>query len=67
MPSLNVGEAIVLGLMSRVPTLVKINQFKGRIHGDDMDIVSYFADIKQNEEDEIKRQEEESMQMGYNY
>ena len=67
LPSLNVGEAIVLGLMSRVPTLVKINQFKGRIHGDDMDIVSYFADIKQNEEDEIKRQEEESMQMGYDY
>ena len=67
LPSLNVGEAIVLGLMSRVPTLVKIDQFKGRIHGDDMDIVSYFADIKQKEEDEIKRQEEESMQMGYNY
>ena len=67
LPSLNVGEAIVLGLMSRVPTLVKIDQFKGRIHGDDMDIVSYFADIKQKEEDEIKRQEEESMQMGYDY
>ena len=67
LPSLNVGEAIVLGLMSRVPTLVKIDQFKGRIHGDDMDIVSYVADIKQKEEDEIKRQEEESMQMGYDY
>ena len=67
LPSLNVGEAVVLGLMSRVPTLVKIDQFKGRIHGDDMDIVSYFADIKQKEEDEIKRQEEESMQMGYDY
>ena len=67
LPSLNVGEAIVLGLMSRVPTLVKIDQFKGRIHGDDMDIVSYFADIKQKEEEEIKRQEEESMQMGYDY
>ena len=49
LPSLNVGEAIVLGLMSRVPTLVKIDQFKGRIHGDDMDIVSYFADIKKKE------------------
>ena len=60
LPSLNVGEAIVF-------TLVKIDQFKGRIHGDDMDIVSYFADIKQKEEDEIKRQEEESMQMGYDY
>ena len=67
LPSLNVGEAIVLGLMSKVPTLVKIDEFKGRLHGDDMDIVSHFADIKQKEEDEIKRQEEESMQMGYNY
>ena len=42
LPSLNVGEAIVLGLMTRVPTLVKIYVFKGRRHGDDMDIVSHF-------------------------
>ena len=61
------GEAIVLGLMSKVPTLVKIDEFKGRLHGDDMDIVSHFADIRQKEEEEIRRQEEESMQMGYNY
>ena len=67
LPSLNVGEAIVLGLMSRIPTLVKIDEFKGRRHGDDMDIVSFFADIRKKEEDEIKRQEQESMEMGYNY
>ena len=67
LPSLNVGEAIVLGLMSRVPTLVKIDEFKGRRHGDDMDIVSYFADIKQKEAEEIKRQEQESKDMGYDY
>ena len=67
LPSLNVGEAIVLGLMSRVPTLVKIDEFKGRRHGDDMDIISFFADIKKKEEDEIKRQEQLSLEMGYNY
>ncbi len=67
LPSLNVGEAIVLGLMSKVPTLVKIDEFKGRRHGDDMDIISFFADIKKKEEDEIKRQEQLSMEMGYNY
>ena len=67
LPSLNVGEAIVLGLMSKVPTLVKIDEFKGRRHGDDMDIVSYFANIKQKEAEELKRQEEETLDMGYDY
>ncbi|WP_405303293.1 helicase HerA-like domain-containing protein [Methanobrevibacter sp.] len=67
LPSLNVGEAIVLGLMSRVPTLVKIDEFKGRRHGDDMDIISFFEDIKKKEEEEIKRLEQESLEMGYDY
>lgn len=60
LPSLNVGEAVVLGLMSKVPTLVKIDEFKGRLHGDDMDIVSYFADIRQKEQEEIEELEKES-------
>ena len=67
LPSLNVGEAIVLGLMSRVPTLVKIDEFNGRRHGDDMDIISYFADIKKKESEEIEKLEQESLEMGYNY
>ena len=67
LPSLNVGEAIVLGLMSRVPTLVKIDEFKGRRHGDDMDIVSYFRDSLKREAEEIERQEDELMDMGYDY
>ena len=53
--------------MSKVPTLVKIDEFKGRLHGDDMDIVSYFADIRQKEQEEIEELEKESMEMGYNY
>ena len=67
LPSLNVGEAIVLGLMSKVPTLVKIDMFKGRRHGDDMDIVSYFKDSLKREEEEIKRAEKETLDMGYDY
>ena len=31
LPSLNIGEAIILGLMTRIPTLVKIDEFQGKI------------------------------------
>lgn len=67
LPSLNVGEAIVLGLMSKVPTLVKIDKFKGRRHGDDMDIVSHFKKSFKRDEEEIKRAEMETLDMGYDY
>ena len=67
LPSLNVGEAIVLGLMTRVPTLVKIDKFKGRQHGDDMDIVSHFINSQKDDEAEIKEQEDELLDMGYDY
>ena len=67
LPSLNVGEAIVLGLMTKVPTLVKIDKFQGRTHGDDMDIVSYFKDSLKKEAEELERQENELMDMGYDY
>ncbi len=67
LPSLNVGEAIVLGLMTRVPTLVKIDKFKGRRHGDDMDIISHFKDSLEREAEEIREQEEDLLDMGYDY
>ena len=67
LPSLNVGEAIVLGLMTKVPTLVKIDEFKGRRHGDDMDIVSHFKDFKEKEEEELRKEGEELLDMGYDY
>jgi DNA helicase HerA-like ATPase len=67
LPSLNVGEAVVLGLMSRVPTLVKIDEFKGRRHGDDMDIVSHFKNIQQRQKEELEREEQETLDMGYDY
>ena len=67
LPSLNVGEAIVLGLMSKVPTLVKIDEFKGRRHGDDMDIVSYFKDKKEADKMSLIEETEETLDMGYDY
>ena len=67
LPSLNVGEAIVLGLMSKVPTLVKIDEFKGRRTGGDLDIIGDLADFNRAEEDEIRRQERESLDLGYDY
>ena len=67
LPSLNVGEAIVLGLMSKVPTLVKIDRFKGRRHGDDMDIISHFKNSIQKEKEEIENAQQETLDMGYDY
>lgn len=67
LPSLNVGEAIVLGLMSKVPTLVKIDEFKGRRTGGDLDIIGDLAKFKKSETDEIKHQEQESLDLGYDY
>ncbi len=40
LPSLNVGEAVVLGLMVKVPALVRVDEFRGRKGGGDPDIVS---------------------------
>ena len=67
LPSLNVGEAIVLGLMTKVPTLVKIDEFKGRRTGGDLDIIGDLAKYNDDEKDEIKRQEQESLDLGYDY
>ncbi|WP_407414121.1 helicase HerA-like domain-containing protein [Methanobrevibacter sp.] len=67
LPSLNVGEAIVLGLMSKVPTLVKIDEFKGRRTGGDLDIIGDLASFNESEEEEIESQERESLDLGYDY
>ena len=39
LPSLNVGEAIVLGMMVKIPALVKIDKFEGKLIGGDLDVV----------------------------
>ncbi len=67
LPSLNVGEAIVLGLMTKVPTLVKIDEFKGRRHGGDIDIIGELSKYQDKEDEELKKQEEVSSNLGLYY
>lgn len=56
LPSLNVGEALLLGLMTKIPTLVKIDEFKGRQRGGDLDIVKEWSQQIQKAKDELDRQ-----------
>ena len=60
LPSLNIGEALVLGLMTKVPTLVKVDEFKGRSVGGDIDILNAWSSEVQNEQVELEKQMEES-------
>lgn len=60
LPSLNIGEALVLGLMTKVPTLVKVDEFKGRRVGDDIDILDQWRQSKKDDEEELERQKAES-------
>ncbi|MEM0480906.1 MAG: ATP-binding protein [Candidatus Aenigmatarchaeota archaeon] len=39
LPSLNIGEAVVIGPAIRIPALVKIKKFEGKISGTDIDFV----------------------------
>ena len=57
--SLNVGEAIVLGLMVKVPALVKIDKFEGKISGVDPNIIQEWKDFDKNKKIEIEKEKKE--------
>ena len=67
LPSLNIGEALVLGLMTKVPTLVKINEFKGRQHGGDLNIVEQWTSYNDKEEEALQSELEEYLDLGGDY
>jgi hypothetical protein len=52
LPSLNVGEAIVLGLMTPLPALVKIEKFEGKKSGEDINIYEEWLKYSETEEKE---------------
>ncbi len=58
LPSLNVGEAVILGQMTKIPAMVKIDEFKGRSIGNDLDIMGIWRKAKNEEEEQIKESEE---------
>ena len=62
LPSLNTGEAVVLGMMVRVPSLVKIDRYRGKLVGSDIDVVSEWRRDKKIEEE--RKEIEELLDMG---
>ncbi|MBQ6813089.1 MAG: ATP-binding protein [Methanobrevibacter sp.] len=67
LPSLNIGEALVLGLMTKVPTLVKINEFRGRQRGGDLDIIKQWSPYKKEEKVSLQRELDEFRDLGGDY
>ncbi len=67
LPSLNIGEAIILGLMTRIPTLVKIDEFKGKISGGDLDVVKEWSDTVKKEKEILEEQKREYEDLGGDY
>lgn len=67
LPSLNIGEAIILGLMTRMPTLVKIDEFKGKISGGDLDVVEEWSKTVKKEKELLEEQKREYIDLGGDY
>jgi len=57
--SLNVGEAVVLGMMLRVPALVKIDRFEGKLSGGDPEIVEEWQRLSREGRREKEEQKSE--------
>ena len=67
LPSLNIGEAMVLGLMTKIPTLVKIDEFKGRKIGGDLEITDEWSSFLKEKEEELKKSNQEFFDLGGDY
>ena len=59
LPSLNIGEAVILGQMTKIPTMVKIDEFEGKSVGSDLDIVKLWQTDKQEREEKRKKDNED--------
>ncbi len=57
--SLNTGEAILLGMMTKVPALVKIKKFAGTLIGQDINIVKEWKDKHEKSKKENKEKTQE--------
>ena len=67
LPSLNIGEALVLGLMTKVPTLVKIDEFKGRQRGGDLNIIEQWMNYEEELQEEIEKERNDLYSLGGDY
>jgi DNA helicase HerA-like ATPase len=67
LPSLNIGEAIILGLMTRIPTLVKIDEFTGKISGGDLNVVEEWSKTAEKQRSILEEQKREYEDLGGDY
>lgn len=57
--SLNIGEAVVLGLMTKIPALVKIDKFEGKLSGGDPDIIQEWQTSVKEKKEKVKKEQKE--------
>jgi DNA helicase HerA-like ATPase len=57
--SLNIGEAVVLGPMTKIPALVKIDKFTGKLSGGDPDIIEEWKKSARKKEGKLKKEKKE--------
>ncbi|MEE8167963.1 MAG: ATP-binding protein [Candidatus Hydrothermarchaeales archaeon] len=57
--SLNIGEAVVLGLMTRIPALVKIDKFEGKLKGGDPDIIGEWQKSSRERKEQVEKEQKE--------
>ncbi|KAF5060405.1 helicase HerA domain-containing protein [Methanobacterium aggregans] len=67
LPSLNIGEAIVLGLMTKIPTLVKVDEFQGKVSGGDLNIVEEWSKSIEDDKKTLEEQKREYEDLGGDY
>ncbi|WP_424355395.1 helicase HerA domain-containing protein [Methanobacterium sp. MBAC-LM] len=58
LPSLNKGEAVVLGLMTKIPTLVKIGKFEGEHGGNDIKVLEEWKNALKKETEDLEKEAE---------
>lgn len=51
LPSLNPGEAIIIGNMTKLPLLVKIDKAKGKVQGNDIQVVDLWTTTEEKRSD----------------
>lgn len=67
LPSLNIGEAVVLGLMTKIPALVKIDEHKNKEFGQDLAVIDLWEKSSQEKKELIQKQEKEIRDLGGDY
>ncbi|MCD7781773.1 MAG: ATP-binding protein [Methanosphaera sp.] len=64
LPSLNVGEAVIIGQMTKVPVSVKIDAFKGKLMGRDPNVLEIWGNFNKQKEEKREQSIKEINDLG---